>query len=99
MSAQTIFFATNIALEGILCSPYLFLSNQIYSGIPIPERVRVRRASLHDANGNPGGTSLFPMRHNLHALMLHKQALFRTHGVHTFMDCDGIMYEEKAAEF
>ncbi len=54
---------------------------------------------MRDANGNPGGTSLFPMRHNLHALMLHKQALFRTHGIHTYMDIDGIMYDEKAAEF
>jgi hypothetical protein len=71
---------------------YYFVLNQIYSGIPIPERVRVRRASLHDANGNPGGTSLFPMRHNLHALMLHEKVSFRSHGSHTFIDINAIMY-------
>jgi len=59
----------------------------------------VRRPSLHDANGNFGGTYLWPMRVGLHTVMTNPKATFHADSRHVFVDHNGIMYWEKGDEF
>ena len=59
----------------------------------------VRRPSLHDANGNFGGTYLWPMRVGLHTVMTNPKATFHADSCHVFVDHNGIMYWEKGDEF
>ncbi len=59
----------------------------------------VRQPSLHDANGNFGGTYLWPMRFGLHTLLTNPKATFYEGRCHVFVDNNGIMYWEKGNEF